>query len=183
MIFPEKFIKGETVEYTVSVSDYPATEWSMSVICALCSDYPDRTGTGSASTFTASADGNSHEFSIDTSSLTPGAYKYQCKVTKDSKTHFIKAYSGSFVVEHSLSSSLGGVDVRSHAEKMIDYIEDLLEGRVKSEHKTIKHNGRELIKHSLNELRELRDYYRGEIARANIKKRGKFKSVGVRINA
>lgn len=65
---------------------------------------------------------------------------------------------------------------KTHAEKMLEAIESALEGRILDEYKNLKINNREITKHSFDELRRLRDYYRGEIARQKIRKRGTFKS-------
>lgn len=177
MIFPEKFVAGETIEKTLSYALYPADDWVMTVIALSVAG-------NIALEEVASADGNSHFFNIDTSSLSSGTYSYQAKVEKGSEVHYVE--SGSFVVSANLFSQIGStgnitsLDTRTHAEKMLVAIEALLEGRALREHKTIKQNGRELTKHSFSELIELRDYYRGEIARANVKKRGKFKNIGIR---
>lgn len=175
MIFPEKFITGETVQYPgdgeyLTLNDYPAGTWTMSV-----------TAVGPVKlSSNASASGTGHNFEIDTSSLTAGFYTYQAKVTDGSDTHYLDDYSGTFEVSAALADQSAGYDARSHAQTMLDAIESLLEGRATREHKSISHNGRTLQKHSFDELMRLRNYYRGEIARANIKKRGTFKNIGVR---
>lgn len=65
---------------------------------------------------------------------------------------------------------------KSHAEKMLEAIEAVLEGRVTDDFKSLKINNREITKHSFDELRRLRDYYRGEIARKRVRQRGTFKN-------
>lgn len=65
---------------------------------------------------------------------------------------------------------------KSHAEKMLEAIEATLEGRATDEYKSIKINNREISKHTFDELRRIRDYYRNEIARRKVKKRGTFTS-------
>ena len=65
---------------------------------------------------------------------------------------------------------------KTHAEKMLEAIEAVLEGRLLDEYKTLKIANREITKHTFDELRRFRDYYRGEIARQKMRKNGKFKS-------
>ena len=65
---------------------------------------------------------------------------------------------------------------KTHAEKMLEAIEAVLEGRLLDEYKTLKIANREITKHTVDELRRFRDYYRGEIARQKMRKNGKFKS-------
>ena len=65
---------------------------------------------------------------------------------------------------------------KSHAEKMLEAIEATLEGRATDEYKSIKINNREISKHTFDELRRIRDYYRNELTRRKVKKRGTFTS-------
>lgn len=67
-------------------------------------------------------------------------------------------------------------ETKTHAEKMLEAIEAVLEGRLTDEYKTIKIANREITKHTFDELRRIRDYYRGEVARQKARKNGKFKS-------
>ena len=66
----------------------------------------------------------------------------------------------------------------THAERMLEAIEAVLEGRVTDEYKTIKINNREITKHSFDELRRLREYYRAELTRIKARRRKTFKSIG-----
>ena len=66
---------------------------------------------------------------------------------------------------------------KSHAEKMLEAIEATLEGRATDEYKSIKINNREISKHTFDELRRIRDYYRNELARRKVKKRGRIVQV------
>jgi len=65
---------------------------------------------------------------------------------------------------------------KTQAEKMLDTIDDAIEKLISGGFKSIKINNREYTNHSIDELRRLRDYYRGEIARQKVRKTGKFKS-------
>lgn len=177
MIFPEKFIAGETISAELDLSDYPASEWELTVIALSVSG-------NIALESEAVADDDTFVLDIDTSSLAAGDYSYQAKVIQGTEIHYVE--TGSFVVAANLFDQVGSsgnvtsLDIRTHAQKMLVAIEALLEGRASREHKSIKQNGKELYKHSFAELTELRDYYKSEITRANIRKRGSFKTIGYR---
>lgn len=74
------------------------------------------------------------------------------------------------------NQDISGVETKTHAEKMLEAIEAVLEGRLTDEYKTLKIGNREITKHTFDELRRFRDYYRGEVARQKARKNGKFKS-------
>lgn len=69
---------------------------------------------------------------------------------------------------------------QTHAEKMLEAIEAVLEGRATDEYKSIKINNREITKHSFDELRRIREYYRAELTRTKARRRKTFKSIGYR---
>lgn len=73
------------------------------------------------------------------------------------------------------SGSGGG---NTHAERMLAAIEAVLEGRVTDEYKTLKINNREITKHSFDELIRLRNYYRAEVARLQIRRKKSFENIG-----
>ena len=69
---------------------------------------------------------------------------------------------------------------KTHAEKMLEAIEAVLEGRATDEYKSIKINNREITKHTFDELRRIREYYRAEIARNKARRSRTFKNIGYR---
>ncbi len=71
-------------------------------------------------------------------------------------------------------------ETATHAEKMLKAIEAVLEGRITDEYKTIKINNREIVKHSFDELRRLREYYRAELTRIKARRSKTFKNIGYR---
>lgn len=74
------------------------------------------------------------------------------------------------------ASGSGTVETKTHAEKMLEAIEAVLEGRLLDEYKTLKIANREITKHTFDELRRFRDYYRAEVVRQKVRKNGKFKN-------
>lgn len=68
--------------------------------------------------------------------------------------------------------------VKSHAEKMLEAIEAVLEGRITDDYKSLKINNREITKHSFDELTKMREYYRAEVARAKARRNKTFKRIG-----
>lgn len=69
---------------------------------------------------------------------------------------------------------------KTHAEKMLEAIEAVLEGRVTNDYKTLKINNREITKHTFDELRRLREYYRAEMTRIKARRKKTFKTIGYR---
>lgn len=74
----------------------------------------------------------------------------------------------------------GSGSTLTHAERMLAAIEAALEGRITDDYKSLKINNREITKHSFDELRRLREYYRAEVARIKAYKRKTFKNIGYR---
>lgn len=79
-------------------------------------------------------------------------------------------------VNNMANEDISGVSTKTHAEKMLEAIEAVLEGRLLDEYKTLKIGNREITKHTFDELRRFRDYYRGEVVRQKVRANGKFKS-------
>lgn len=79
-------------------------------------------------------------------------------------------------VNNMANEDTSGVGTKTHAEKMLEAIEAVLEGRLLDEYKTLKIGNREITKHTFDELRRFRDYYRGEVVRQKVRANGKFKS-------
>ena len=171
MIFPEKFICGETIKVEkLSVSDYSAVDWDLTVIVR---------GSGESAylEYEAGKDGDYFTINIDTSDLPAGFYGYQAKVSNESENYYIETGSFNVLTAYDVNNPH---DTRTHAHKMLDAIEALLEGRATNEQKRIKINNREIEHHTLKELTDLRDYYKAEIARKSVKRNKSFRNVGIR---
>lgn len=113
---------GDTVKWTRLLSDYPPSIWTLS--------YALRGLPGEINiTATDNGDG-SHLVSVTpatTVAWKPGRYSWTAKVTNGSDVYTVD--SGFVEILEDLSEISGAHDTRSHARKMLDALEAVLEGR------------------------------------------------------
>ena len=156
---PKTFRKGDTVIWkrTDIDSDYDTSTHSVVFSARLQSN-------GSTTfTTTATESGNDYIFTLDnsnTASYTTGIYTWAIRVTQTSDSETITIDEGTIEVKDNLFADTG--DTRSHAKKMLDKIESVLENRADADVMSYSIAGRSLAKMSPQELVEWRDYYRRE---------------------
>jgi len=153
---PQKFVMGETVAWTQSSTDYPASAGWVQVTTFI----------NSAAKFTvtavASGDDQVSTIAINHTGLAAGVFAWQTKVTKDSIVHVLGQGTTEVVANFVTPTTL---DTRSHAAKVLDAVEAVIEGRATEDHMSMSLAGRSIQKMSLAELLPVRDYYRREVAR------------------
>jgi len=109
---------GDSWQWTRALSDYPASTWTLTYTLYNASD---------AITIVASADGDTHSVDVapaTTTAYTSGRYEWLAKVSDGTDTHTIAA--GVLIVAPEITAA---TDTRSHARKMLDALNALLEGR------------------------------------------------------
>lgn len=170
MIFPNEIVAGETIEADLSYIDFPSSEYSLKIAVV-----------GSVSKAVISANSltnNNFHIIFDTKDLAEGLYAYQVQIVKNSTiVKFVE--SGNLKIKPNLFNQTT-FDSRIHAQKMIEAIEALIENRATNEHKSLKVNNRELVHHSFDELKKLRNEYRTEMSVKNFRKRKAFNHIGIR---
>jgi hypothetical protein len=160
---PRSFIAGETLEWSKSLDDYPADEWTLK--------YSLR-GPGTApADITATADGE--EFLVDVSStvttaLTAGTWRLVGWVEKGSEKHFI--HDREVIVIAAPAS--GTLDTRSTAKIIVDAIDALMTGKASLDQQSYKIADRELVRMTPKELTDWRTYYWNIYVREERSKRG-----------
>lgn len=115
---PNRFTAGETMEWTLSLADYPADEWTLKLAASSADGYfastADASGTNHVLTISASA----------SSAFTAGTYRYQLTVEKGAdatlERHLVEA--GDLVVDQLLSGA-AAVDARTSWQKILDDLE------------------------------------------------------------
>ncbi len=107
----------------------------------------------------------------ETRSWIAGEYEWQLFAEKENEK--IKLDQGFITIEPDFSSITGSMDVRSHARKMLDSINKILEGRILSDHEKYSIQGRSLDRIPILELYKLRTAYARKIH--SEEKGGKFK--------
>lgn len=119
---PLVIVAGDLASWKRSLSDYPASAgWTLSYALAK---------SGSQYTFTASASGNDFLVSVPaatTATWSVGQYLLQGYVTNGTERHIV--FEADITVQANLSAATGGLDTRSHARKVLDAIEAVLESR------------------------------------------------------
>lgn len=176
-IEPLEVRAGDTWEWRREdlATDYPASTWTLTYTFVNAS---------AKFQITASADGD--EFSITvaaaSSNKPAGVYTWVAKVSYSGEVHTVG--SGSITVLPDLAT-LTVHDGRSHARKVLDAIEALLENRASIDQKSISIAGRTLERTPIADLLALRSVYRTEARNEEAKENlargeGTARVIGVR---
>lgn len=149
---PSKLTVGESVSWKWSDSNFPATVWTLTYTLVNASGQIQ---------ITASADGDDHLVEVNSTTAagyTPGEYSFQAHVSNGSTERY-QVDSGVITIESDFATISDGVDVRSHAKKVLDALEAAIEGRA-SKTQLEQGVGGVQIKHmSLADQVMLRDRY------------------------
>ena len=155
MNIPTSFTAGDTLEFSDSLSDYPASSgWVLSYV--LVKD-------GSQISMSSTADGDDHSFSIPattTANYSPGTYHWKAFVTNAPERYTVD--SGVIEIEQDFTTQAQGFDDRSHVKKTLDALESVLEGKASADVASYSIGGRSLSKMTPEELLSWRDKYRAE---------------------
>lgn len=160
---PKSTTAGTTLALSLALTAYPAPDWSAALILRgvqsidLVSQ-PD----GKLHTFTSAAD--------VTATWKPGDYWYSLRVTDGAEVHEVE--TGTLTVDPDLAA-VSEFDGRTHAERTLQAIEAVIEGRASKDQDSYRINNRELRRTPISQLLKLRDIYRQEVRRARAAKRGK----------
>lgn len=157
---PKSIVIGDLVQFKLTQfsTDYPNTSHSMTFMA--------RSGTGANVEFSiaASNSGDDYLFSASsaaTSAFVAGLYHYQIEVLETSSNNRLILDQGELDVTVDLD--VNAVDPRTHAEKMLQKIEAVLENRADADVSSYSIAGRSLTKMSPEELLTWRNNYRREV--------------------
>ena len=157
---PKSIVIGDLVQFKLTQfsTDYPNTSHSMTFMA--------RSGEGANVEFSiaASNSGDDYLFSASsaaTSAFTAGLYHYQIEVLETSSNNRLILDQGELDVTVDLD--VNAVDPRTHAEKMLQKIEAVLENRADADVYSYSIAGRSLTKMTPEELLTWRDNYRREV--------------------
>lgn len=157
---PKSIVIGDLVQFKLTQysSDYPNSSHSMTFVA--------RSGQGANVEFTISATNSGDDYlftanSAATASYTAGLFHYQIEVLEASSSNRIVVDQGELDVTVDLD--VNAVDPRTHAEKMLQKIESVLENRADADVSSYSIAGRSLTKMSPEELLTWRDNYRREV--------------------
>lgn len=156
-IEPAVITAGDTVTWSRSLPDYPATDgWLLS--------YALRGPT--AIDITAAANGVDHLVDVGTvvsSGYADGLYTMQGYVSNG--TSRFTVYTGPVTIKPDLAAAGAGYDGRSHVKRTLDAIEAVIEGRASKGDQQLSIDGTTLIKMTATDLLNLRTRYQNEYRR------------------
>jgi hypothetical protein len=171
MTLPSTIRAGDTFEYRLELSAYPASEWTAALHLRRASgDGIDVDGTAADDVHVLAAAASV------TADWAAGVYYYDLRLTSDEDA-VATVETGRVEVLASLATA-ETIDRRTHVERVLEAIEAFLQTTATLEQRRYRIGDRELERHSLGELQELRRAYRRELAmmRARDSGRGPFKS-------
>jgi hypothetical protein len=155
---PSAIYAGDTLLFSVALADYPASDgWTLS--------YYFRQKQGSELNMTATADGDSHLFNIDsatTSTWLAGDYYGVARVTDG--TNVLTVGETRLTVYIQLSEQGEDYDTRTHAQKCLDSIEAVMEGRASKDIINTTIAGQSVARMTPEQLAFWRNYYRSEVS-------------------
>lgn len=148
---------GDTLDFTTSVPDYPASSgWTLKYRLA-------PRVSGSAIDLTAAASGDDFQVTATaatTAAWAAGWYSWTAFVESGSERYTVDR--GELQIRAASTTLAAGTDGRTHARKVLDSIEALIEGRGDVVDYTI--GNRSLKKMSIADLLKWRSFYKGEVA-------------------
>jgi DNA-binding ferritin-like protein (Dps family) len=162
---PSEITAGDLTQWRrEDLSDYDNSLYTLTYSARL-------SGTGATEiTVTATADGSDYIVSIGstvTAAMATGHYYWQAYLTRDSDSERIVIGSGTWKVLENLDTDTS--DPRSHARKMVDMLEAVLENRATNDVINYAIGARQITKMLPDELTKWRAHYRSELATEDAK--------------
>lgn len=154
---PAKIRAGDSLQFSDTLSNYPAPNWTITYSIANESGFYNISSTAS---------GADHSFSIPpatTQQWAPGKYYYQATVSDGTDRFSLASGSVDILPDFSYSQKAE----RSHVERTLDNVEKTIEKLSSKEHSTLQFNGRSYTARDMGDLIALRDKYKAELAAMN----------------
>lgn len=157
-IEPSEVRAGDTWKWTKSLPDYPASAWTLK--------YRFKNAT-TGFEITASASGDAYSVTVaaaTTAAYASGSYSWIAWVEGGTSEKYT-VDTGVCTVDPDYRSGTASValDDRSHARKVMDSIEAVIEGRASKDQERYQIAGRELIRTPIPILLKLRQHYKAEV--------------------
>lgn len=160
---PDSFVAGTTVQYERSYSDYPTSNWNMTLFIA------------GVAVFSIPATESNNKFLItisanQTKNFPAGNYRWEERVTDGTNVYI--AGTGTVVVLADIAQATAG-SLLSWEEKTLKVVEDALMGRLSADMESYSIDGRAVSKIPSRELLGIRNSLRRAVnAQKNIGKMG-----------
>lgn len=156
---PAELRAGLTWQWRRVFADYPASEWTLT--------YWFKQQAPSGSKFSVVASADSDAYAVDVAASTTAAYaaddySWAAVVTAGDEAFEVARGTLKVLPRYNADAAL---DDRTHAKKVLEAIEAVIEGRATKDQEEYSIGSRSLKRTPLKELRDLREYYRAEVAR------------------
>ena len=132
---------------------------------ALTYEFHNDSGGGGVNKFTLTATEANDTYYIEAASSSTtgyaiGDYIWEAYITKASDSNRVMVDSGRTTITQNLADT--NADLRSHAKKVLDAIEAVIENRASMDQSSMSIAGRSLSRMSIDELMTFRDRYKAE---------------------
>jgi hypothetical protein len=152
---PAELVAGDLWTWSRDLTDtYPAGTWSGVWYFENAYKAFSVAATASGTVFSASV------AAATTAALRPGAYRWLFVVTNGAARTTVE--SGRITLQADPAAA-GNLDRRSHAQRVLDAIEAVIEGAATNDQQSMTIAGRSLQRRTLSELMDLRKTYRLEV--------------------
>lgn len=162
-LLPNSITAGLTLDVPITLTAYPAPIWSLSVILR---------GPHSIDLIATASDPQ-HLIQVDattTAAWLPGGYWFSVRVSDGANVHEVD--QGTLTIKPDLAAMPEGYDGRIYAEKVLDAIEAVIQGRATKDQQKYKINNRELERTPIGDLLKLRSTFKEEVRRAKAAAKG-----------
>lgn len=149
----------------IKLRDYPATEWSLRLILR---------GPAAVQVVGSVEPDGLHSLNLtaaETGAWPAGIYAYSLRVTDGVDVHEVESSTVEVIAD--LDTIVAGVDQRSHARRVLDNIEAVIEKRSTQDQDKYRINNRELWRTPLADLLTLKNQYAALVRREEAKANGK----------
>lgn len=172
---PSTLTAGDSVEWTISLPDYPAPTWTLTY-------YLVKNGKQIVITGSQYSSSDEHHLIVSASTTAewePGTYSYQAKVSNgiDRKD----AGSGTVLIEADFAQKSSGYDDRSTARVALEAVEAIMKNGLFTPHKQYQIAGRAMEFRDFEELLTARDRFRAEVRTEERRKAGKLAFGAVKV--
>lgn len=153
MNVPSELNIGDTWAWSESLSDYPASTWTLTFYFVNAS---------AAFSVVAAASGDDYAISVTpatTAGRTAGRYRWTARVTDGTDVYSLDQGWSDVQADPTAAQ-----DARSNARIALDAVEATLQGRATRDDLNVSINGRSISRHSLAELRAWRDELKAQVA-------------------
>jgi len=142
---PNSFYAGDTLKFTQTFADYPASDgWTLYYVLVK---------SGTQIKFNSSASGDAHLINVamaTTAEYTVGDYRYQAYVSDG--TERVTVDTGDIEIKTDMTDESGGFDDRSHVKTVLDALESVIEGKASSDTMMTRVGDRSLSKMSWSQI-------------------------------